>query len=1271
MDRILPRRQFRFFPRRAGAAAAAAIAVAAALPWLGPGAGPGAAVAATTVQPESPPAAERSRVTEADLDGSRDAINAALEAGGIDAADAESALALLEQAREVVQRRRSFEQRREELERRAAEIPNTLESIRAQLAEPPATPTPAVPEGATLSDIQQRTAEVEGQLEAARTAVSDLAAEERRRTERAAAIASEAATARTRAAELQASITATTPPATEQPVAHARDRLDLASLQMLEAERQALRAETAADEAATQLLPSRRALAERRVAELESLAAAWRTILNQRREAEARQAEEEARAARIRAARSHPVLQEFAAETEQLAALRTGDERLTLRTELAREKTQERLTRLMAMAGEYEAIRTRLQASGLNRATGALLRRQFDALPDAADLRQRVAAIDETAEEIALQAIEWRDARDRQADTGRTVESLLAAIGDSGPVDPATTPQLRDVARELAAARADVLQALVRDADAFSDALVSLQVATRGLADATEAFESFIRERILWIRSIPAARPITVGDLRSAGAWLLDPAHAGDLAGSLGRVLRQRWIESFGWAAAIVGLLVLSSRARRSIRRLGGEVSSYRTDSFGRSLEALVWTLVLTLPLPLILIAVGRLLGNALDAAGIGRAFGEGFRLTALLLLPYLLLLQVFRPSGLAVAHFRWPGPAVAGVRRHLHWFIIAAAPVTIITVATEVHGDEAMQAAVGRTSFTAAMILMSVFFHRILRPHGPLMAERLGQTPDSWLRRLVWIWFPLLVTAPLVFAIMAWAGWYYTALELQQRLQQTVMLLTVLTIANGFLMRWLFIARRRVAIDEARRKREQLIAEARSRATGEDEPPRETPPPVDEATLNLPAISAQTQQLFRTAIALTLVAVLYLIWVDVAPALRVLDRIQIYPRMAVVEESETAPSPLLVDARAALHLASPGAAAAAPGGGGGGTSPANAAPANAAGGSNGASPPAGNGSPRTTAPGGLPLPPTGGGGGDPAASGGSDATTAMAADTPFTLTLADLGVALLTIILTLIATRNLPALVEIAILQRLPVDAAARYAIGTVLRYVIVMVGLIVAAGAMGITWSKLQWLAAALTFGLAFGLQEIFANFISGLIILAERPVRVGDTVTVGGVSGTVTRIRMRATTITDWDRKELIIPNKTFITADVINWTLSDPTLRTTILVGVSYDEDADQVRSLLMDVASKHPGVLHDPRPQALFTGFGDSTLNFELRVFIASIDDLIAVRHDLHSGILAAFRAAGVEIAFPQRDLHLRSVGDLSRLIDRVAGEPAAEGPAGG
>jgi len=301
---------------------------------------------------------------------------------------------------------------------------------------------------------------------------------------------------------------------------------------------------------------------------------------------------------------------------------------------------------------------------------------------------------------------------------------------------------------------------------------------------------------------------------------------------------------------------------------------------------------------------------------------------------------------------------------------------------------------------------------------------------------------------------------------------------------------------------------------------------------------------------------------------------------------------------------------------------------------------------------PAAAPPGGgvdAPVVPPPGDGADPAAA---------PADAPFSLTLSDLGFALLVLVLSVVATRNVPGLVEIAILQRLPVDAAARYAIGTVIRYLIVIVGTVVAFSSIGVTWSKLQWLAAALTFGLAFGLQEIFANFISGLIILAERPVRVGDTVTVGGVSGVVTRIRMRATTITDWDRKELVIPNKTFITSDVINWTLSDPTLRIIVPVGVSYGADVDVVRSTLLDVAAKHPVVMADPRPQALFLGFGDSTLDFELRVFIPHIDHLLAVRNDMHMSVLKEFRARGIEIAFPQRDLHVRSIGDLAKLAER-------------
>ena len=189
------------------------------------------------------------------------------------------------------------------------------------------------------------------------------------------------------------------------------------------------------------------------------------------------------------------------------------------------------------------------------------------------------------------------------------------------------------------------------------------------------------------------------------------------------------------------------------------------------------------------------------------------------------------------------------------------------------------------------------------------------------------------------------------------------------------------------------------------------------------------------------------------------------------------------------------------------------------------------------------------------------------------------------------------------------------------------------------------------MQWLAAAVTVGLGFGLKEIFENFVSGLIVLTEQPVRVGDTVTVGEVTGTVSRIRMRAVYITDFDRKELVVPNREFVTGRVINWTLSDSVLRLRLPIGIGYGADTHLAERLLLGIARNNASVLREPAPAALFLGFGDSTLNFELRVFLGNQDLVPTVRHDLLNAIHEAFRANNIEIAFPQRDLHLRSVAE--------------------
>ena len=257
--------------------------------------------------------------------------------------------------------------------------------------------------------------------------------------------------------------------------------------------------------------------------------------------------------------------------------------------------------------------------------------------------------------------------------------------------------------------------------------------------------------------------------------------------------------------------------------------------------------------------------------------------------------------------------------------------------------------------------------------------------------------------------------------------------------------------------------------------------------------------------------------------------------------------------------------------------------------------------------------------------------------------------------------VLTLVSARNIPGVLEISILQRLPIEASVRYAITTIVSYIIVLVGLIVACGIIGIHWNQVQWMATALTFGLAFGLQEMFANFVAGIIILFERPIRVGDIVTVDDVSGTVSRVQIRATTITNWDRKDYIVPNKDFITGRVLNWTLSDQFNRIVINVGVAYGSDTKKTLEDIQRVAEEHPTVVDDPASIVTFEEFGASSLNFTLRCYIAMKDmpSRLQVVHELHMAIDEAFRKDNIEIAFPQQDIHIRSTpAELGRRAER-------------
>ena len=257
-------------------------------------------------------------------------------------------------------------------------------------------------------------------------------------------------------------------------------------------------------------------------------------------------------------------------------------------------------------------------------------------------------------------------------------------------------------------------------------------------------------------------------------------------------------------------------------------------------------------------------------------------------------------------------------------------------------------------------------------------------------------------------------------------------------------------------------------------------------------------------------------------------------------------------------------------------------------------------------------------------------------------------ISLADLMQAFLIAIVASLTARNIPGMMEMIVLQWLPIAPSSRYAITTIVRYAIIILGIILTFGSLGLGWTKLQFLAAAITVGLGFGLQEIFANFVSGLIILFERQIRVGDVVTVGSISGEVSRIHMRATTIVDWNRKELIIPNKEFVTGQVINWSLSDSLLRLDVPVGIAYGSDVAKATKILLNVAEFEPSVFAEPSAAVPFVKFGESSLNLELRVFI-HFNTLVSTRDILLRKIDTEFQDAGIVISFPQRDINIRSL----------------------
>ena len=279
--------------------------------------------------------------------------------------------------------------------------------------------------------------------------------------------------------------------------------------------------------------------------------------------------------------------------------------------------------------------------------------------------------------------------------------------------------------------------------------------------------------------------------------------------------------------------------------------------------------------------------------------------------------------------------------------------------------------------------------------------------------------------------------------------------------------------------------------------------------------------------------------------------------------------------------------------------------------------------------------------------------------TTTEAGVVTESISLFNLLVALVIIGITYILVRNLPGILEVLIFSRVKLSQGTPYTINTLLTYTLVAIGSAWAFATLGMSWSKLQWLFAALSVGLGFGMQEIFANFVSGIILLFERPIRVGDTVTINDVTGTVAKIRIRAITIIDPDRKEVIVPNKSFVTGQVTNWALSNTITRVVISIGVAYGSDLELVRRLLLQAAAEQTNIMKDPEPRALFLSFGASTLDHELRVYVSQVSERTNTIDALNRRVNELFAENNIEIAFNQLDIFIKNqdTGAIMPLVE--------------
>jgi len=1042
-------------------------------------------------------------------------------------------------------------------EQTAASANDDLKQTKTELSNLPPKPSLDIPDNIALPQIDQMISKKQNDLDEYRSQLAELEAEPKRRASRRVEIPKLASAARDRLARLDEQLQAQ-PPA-DEPAALTTPRRTLLQAQRLAAEYevQAFEKETAAYEATGELLPLRRDLSARRVDLAEQEIKCWQAMANQRRQQEA---EKQLRQARLDAAQAHPAVRRLAHENAALAEMRKA---LAERIADATRQLEQTNQQLAALKDQFKKTQEKVNAGGMTNAIGLLLRKQRETLPNVRSHRRGINARQAAISESQLSLLQLQDRRSALADPERQVRATLQSLHQNA--DGSEAREFEKTVRESLQTEKNYLDALIGDHNIYFGNLVDLDIAEGQLIKETESYSTYIDERVLWIASASA---LSAADVTHAGQalWhIAGPDAFGEIIHALALDALQNPPVYLLAISVFVALIYCRRRMRNVIHEIGEAAAAANCYRMTPTIEALFLTLLIAAIWPGLLAYLSWRMTAAQDASEFCKAIGAGLASMALVNFVLELLRCTCRPKGLGEAHLGWPGHNLQLLRHHLKWLNVVILPLVFIVATLNAEGNERWNDSLGRLCFIAAMLFSALFLQRILRPGNGVFQQYLLSRRGGWMDRLRYVWYPGSVLLPLFLSGLAMAGYYYTSQQLAARMMISIYVCLGLILLGSFLLRWVQVNRRKLAIAKARRRRAAL--QLQNSSPGEAVAASAAASAMD-GEHDLTAINIQTRRLVEHSLALAGLFAIWFIWVDVLPALGFLNNVEVWKTTVNVTESVAA------------------------------------------------------------------------------ADGSTTTRTAVKTEA---VTLAHLGLAVLVFATTLIAAKNIPGLLEMAVLQHLPVDAGVRYAVATVSRYLITIFGTVFTCNAVGLGWSKVQWLLAAISVGLGFGLQEIFANFVSGLIILIERPIRVGDVITISDVTGTVSRIRMRATTVVDADRKELIIPNKDVITGRVLNWTLSDQVNRVQIKVGIAYGSDTQLTAELLMRAAQEHPHVLDDPSPVVTFEAFGNSTLDFVLRCYLPNLENREKVVHELHMAIDRAFRENGIEIAFPQQDIHVRTV----------------------